>query len=634
MTIRFPTIDKLYNYIDRVIIGILTGFISFNLLKGISLPYGVNYFVTALIVVASVLLAGLMPALLMIGAVTLEFLKTYSILGTDLFGKPDIEFLALSSVSLILLIIIPIISYAKYLDLSSYVISLAIISSLIGPTVNYLLLDIPLLIIAGFFAITQKKTDIGASILSPLPFFSVFLLNFTSADKALLLIAAILIEISSILSFYLKNGIAIVAGVPPIISSIILSVSLPSVNKEIILLSSIMSLAGISTYVGYSYLVSVSVYKNEITLKKKSLTEDLQEAIKGLKDLDAMKSENFPVTNSVQLALMKMDEINKKIGECNSPKCLDQLREEMEAALSSVSRYVNDIIFEKIITFNNVIDELKNKGLVIDKIEIPKDELKIDSNTSYTIARILSKIESEYTLATQTVLKIADKLNETTGIELTHDVRVIPDIEKLPSFYDKLVDPVIMEKINNCLDNLLLLLQNINEMKEEKDRNVEIFKSIIDAKQLKGINKIDYSYDTIKRGLNYVYNFVNGLIDESSAIISVYPFLTNITKLDVLQRIKQTLTSEGVPMCRKINVLSSSVKMLEDTSSVLKYKDYLKDIDSIVLGIKGELQSDGKQCISLEELGIKKDLVPFIDAKIKDEKDGILIIDGNLCRSN
>lgn len=58
MTIRFPTIDKLYNYIDRVIIGILTGFISFNLLKGISLPYGVNYFVTALIVVASVLLAG------------------------------------------------------------------------------------------------------------------------------------------------------------------------------------------------------------------------------------------------------------------------------------------------------------------------------------------------------------------------------------------------------------------------------------------------------------------------------------------------------------------------------------------------------------------------------------------------
>ncbi len=634
MTIRFPTIDKLYNYIDRVIIGILAGFVSFNLLKIVPLSYGVNYFITALIVVASILLAGLIPALIIIGAITFEFLKTYTLLGTYLLGKPNIELLVFSSISLILLVIIPIINYAKYLDLSSYVISLSIISSLIGSTVNYLLVDFPLLIIAGFFAATQKKADIGASIISPLPFFSIFLLNISSADRIFLIIAPILIEIASIMSFYLKNGIAIAAGVPPIISSIMLSMSFSSLNKEVMLLSSVMSLAGISTYVGYSYFVSASVYKNEITLKKKSLTQDLQEAIKGLKDLDTMKSENFPVANNVQRALMKMEEINKKIGECNSPKCLDQLREEMDATLSSVSKYINDIIFEKIITFNNVIDELKSKGLVIDKIDIPKEEFKIDSNTSYTVARILSKIEKEYILATQTVLKIADKLNEITGIELTHDVRVIPDIEKLPSFYDKLVDSVIMEKINNCLDNLLLLLQNINEMKEEKNRNVEIFKSIINAKQLKGINKIDYSYDTMKRGLNYVQDFINGLIDESSALISVYPFLTNITKLEILQRIKQTVINEGVPMCRKITILSSSIKMLEDASAVVKYKDYLKDVNSIVSSIKEELLSDGKQCISLDELGIKKDLTPLIEAKIKEEKDEISIIDGKLCKSN
>lgn len=634
MTIRFPTIDKLYNYIDRVIIGILAGFVSFNLLKIVPLSYGVNYFITALIVVASILLAGLIPALIIIGAITFEFLKTYTLLGTYLLGKPNIELLVFSSISLILLVIIPIVNYAKYLDLSSYVISLSIISSLIGSTVNYLLVDFPLLIIAGFFAATQKKADIGASIISPLPFFSIFLLNISSADRIFLIIAPILIEIASIMSFYLKNGIAIAAGVPPIISSIMLSMSFSSLNKEVMLLSSVMSLAGISTYVGYSYFVSASVYKNEITLKKKSLTQDLQEAIKGLKDLDTMKSENFPVANNVQRALMKMEEINKKIGECNSPKCLDQLREEMDATLSSVSKYINDIIFEKIITFNNVIDELKSKGLVIDKIDIPKEEFKIDSNTSYTVARILSKIEKEYILATQTVLKIADKLNEITGIELTHDVRVIPDIEKLPSFYDKLVDSVIMEKINNCLDNLLLLLQNINEMKEEKNRNVEIFKSIINAKQLKGINKIDYSYDTMKRGLNYVQDFINGLIDESSALISVYPFLTNITKLEILQRIKQTVINEGVPMCRKITILSSSIKMLEDASAVVKYKDYLKDVNSIVSSIKEELLSDGKQCISLDELGIKKDLTPLIEAKIKEEKDEISIIDGKLCKSN
>ncbi|WP_054838151.1 hypothetical protein [Sulfuracidifex metallicus] len=87
MPIRFPTVDKLYSYVDRGLIGILAGFLSFYLLRAVSLPDGINYFVTALIVVSSVILAGLMPVILLVAAIILQFLKKLHRIGNLRIGK-------------------------------------------------------------------------------------------------------------------------------------------------------------------------------------------------------------------------------------------------------------------------------------------------------------------------------------------------------------------------------------------------------------------------------------------------------------------------------------------------------------------------------------------------------------------
>ncbi len=630
---RFPTIDKLYNYIDRVLIGVLAGYISFSLLRTVPLPFGVNYFLTALIVVISILVAGLVSVVLIVGMMAYQFIKNNTLLGVDLLAKPDPMELTFSVLSLVFLLVIPVLSYAKYLDLSSYVISLGVIASLIGTNVNYLVVELPVLVISIFFAITQRKPSLASSLISPLPAFTLFFLNFDSPDRDILLLGILLMEIASVMSFELKGGIAMISAVPPIISSFLFSVAFSSVTKDIAILSSIMSIAGIATYVGYSYSVSTLIYKNELALKKKSLVEDLNEALKGLKDLEVLKSDNFPVANDVEIALTKLEEINKEIQKCDSPKCIDDLRTKMEDVLHTVSTKVNEIIFEKIITFNEVTDQLKSKGFVMEKIDIPKDELKINSNTTYTISKILSQIEREYNTASQSLLRISEKLREITGIELQYDMRVIPDANKLPVFYDKLVDPVIMEKINNCLDGLLLLLQSVNEMKEEGTRDVEIFKSIIDSKQLKGINKINSAYDTMKRGMNYAENFVNDMIQQISPLMAVYPFLKNAFEIEVLDKIKQSIVNPTIPMCRKITLLSSSISILSQANDLLRYKDYIKDVDSILNNVKTELQSEENECLTLEELGIKKEIAFILNAKIKAEGNGIKMSNSQICKN-
>ncbi|MUN28370.1 hypothetical protein [Sulfuracidifex metallicus] len=633
MPIRFPTVDKLYSYVDRGLIGILAGFLSFYLLRAVSLPDGINYFVTALIVVSSVILAGLMPVILLVAAIILQFLKNYTVLGTYVLGKPSVEFLVASISSFILLIIVPTVNYAKFVDLSSYVISMGIIASIIGPNVNYFLVNFPILLGITFFATTQKKTTLISAIISPLPLFSLILLNLYSPDRFYIIAAVILLEISSVIGFALNNGAAMVSAVPAIVSALLFSNSF-SYSKTLTLLSSVLATAGIAIYVGYSYAVAKSVYSNELKLKKKSLTDDLQETLKGLKDLETMKNDNFPITNSVEMTIAKIEDIKKRTEECSTPKCVDELRTEMEASIKSVSNYINDVIFEKIIAFNNVAEELKSKGLVIEKIEIPKDEFKIDSNLTYSIQRIISKIEMEYNSSAQVILKIADKLKEITGLEMQNEIRVLPSMDKLPSLYDKVADPVVMEKINSCLDNLLVLLQNINEMKPEKERDTDIFKSIIDSKQLNGINKINYSYDTIKRGLTYVQNFIKNLIQESTALTTAYPFLNDVININVVERIQQTLYDQGVPMCRKVTLLSSSIKILEDLSLVVRYKEYVRDLNGILNNVTKELLSDGKECVPLAELGIRKDLAPLIRAKIKENGNGVSLRNDSICRGN
>ncbi|WP_157042944.1 hypothetical protein [Sulfuracidifex metallicus] len=66
-------------------------------------------------------------------------------------GKPSVEFLVASISSFILLIIVPTVNYAKFVDLSSYVISMGIIASIIGPNVNYFLVNFPILLGITFF---------------------------------------------------------------------------------------------------------------------------------------------------------------------------------------------------------------------------------------------------------------------------------------------------------------------------------------------------------------------------------------------------------------------------------------------------------------------------------------------------
>lgn len=87
-------------------------------------------------------------------------------------------------------------------------------------------------------------------------------------------------------------------------------------------------------------------------------------------------------------------------------------------------------------------------------------------------------------------------------------------------------------------------------------------------------------------------------------------------------------------MCRKVTLLSSSIKILEDLSLVVRYKEYIRDLNGILNNVTKELLSNGKECVPLAELGIRKDLAPLIRAKIKENGNGVSLINDNICRGN
>mgnify|MGYP001772808983 CR=1 FL=1 len=233
-------------------------------------------------------------------------------------------------------------------------------------------------------------------------------------------------------------------------------------------------------------------------------------------------------------------------------------------------------------------------------MDIPFEQLQTYSKT------IVENVLKNLNTAISTIKNINVRLNEMLGVELTTKPLIGIGMKNLPD----LIDEGRLKEIDEKLDKCLRAARSLTDILSDSKAKVEIASAISQVSMLPiSYEKVINSYTTLKKLSTELKKDLEDMqksLEELSQVIRTEQMKVRI---NAVKESREFLDSNG-PMCENINKVFIYMPQLNDAYAMARNKDNIESIAQLILVVLPTLES--KEYISIEELGISPDFIPYV----------------------
>ncbi len=610
--------STIYNYANRVVVAIINSILAFRIAY-IFININYAYFISAVMAAISFFIYTPMSIVLLLAYLIENAVinkQLYDISLTPLIASHSTEYLILLIILLVLLIIFPLVTFVKYESVNSVITADSILISLLNP---FFILFLP-------FGAAEKNPRKAINILSTFPILVLGNNLFFDVNNYSLWTFIALIVTSGVL-FGINKIYSLVGSFTLFLALYLIKLNI-LICILIFLTSVILNLVpNIVEFINSNYYI-----KNEILNKKNGLLKEIDEIGKVLNSIKILLNDNTEFVAIIQKYFKILDELKNSISNSNSINEINNFEREFNARKLELERRINDYLFELISEYNDVIEKIKKYGIILERIDIPNELIKVNEDGAQKIQQISNKISVTLNQIYRTLNNISNSLKSTLGIDLSKEIKFM-DIHASLDYLNIALSEGNIKSCKNCIDLLLKSLQYMNSMGYQSPSSQEILKLVIKISDEKPATFILKAKDVLQQGLEINIDNLNKIIDEYSKIVNEVPLLSKYKSTELLNQIQNELRDNSKPICKKLEIIASSVEILGDVMSIIKDKSKIIDVINLVNEnydiIFQKVLEEG--CIKVMDLGISVNLAKYIELALEEKGSKLRVINDSIC---
>ncbi|MEM3911552.1 MAG: hypothetical protein QXE55_04565 [Saccharolobus sp.] len=611
----------IYDYINRVIIAVINSIIFYRIVFGfISIDY--IYFIVAIIAVVSFFFYKPLSIVFLFAYLaqnsiiykTIYTLSLYPLVNNTYSYQYIIELF----IFLIILLLVPLILLLKFGSISSIIASTSLLLSNYYP---YMLLFAP-------FGIAQKNDKTVVNILSIIPLLGLPIsLYYIYSYNLTLLISSSILIIAAGLLFGFKKLYSLSGSL-----LLVISLYLTKINFELIILIFLVSIVLNLIPNILQFINSNLSSKKEIIEQKNRISENIQNIVNNLNKIKDMIKNDDELTLIFKKYINILNEMLNNLKSVNDMKTLTNIEIELNARKLELERVLNDYIFDKITEYNEIIDVIKNYGIVMEKIEPLTEPIRLDDNGAIKINNVISKINENIDILYKHTKNINHSLNELLGINIENTIKLI-DKKKIIDYVEILLST---ENINNCkvcVNSLFKILQMLNSLRLGSATNQDLLKAIIKLNDEKPATFVIKAKEIAIKGIDIINTVLYKIKEEYNYVLKEIPSLDKYKEIDILNSLEEETKDKTKPLCKRIEILLSSSQVIQDIVNITEHKNEIRDVINLVKDnydvLMQKILEEG--CIKISDLGISLEFGKFIDIALQEKGSTLRVVNDSIC---
>ncbi|MEM3352739.1 MAG: hypothetical protein QXW16_01830 [Saccharolobus sp.] len=611
----------IYDYINRVIIAVINSIIFYRIVFGfISIDY--IYFIVAIIAVVSFFFYKPLSIVFLFAYLaqnsiiykTIYMLSLYPLVNNTYSYQYIIELF----IFLMILLLVPLILLLKFGSISSIIASTSLLLSNYYP---YMLLFAP-------FGIAQKNDKIVVNILSIIPLLGLPIsLYYIYSYNLTLLISSSILIIAAGLLFGFKKLYSLSGSL-----LLVISLYLTKINFELIILIFLVSIVLNLIPNILQFINSNLSSKKEIIEQKNRISENIQNIVNNLNKIKDMIKNDDELTLIFKKYINILNEMLNNLKSVNDMKTLTNIEIELNARKLELERVLNDYIFDKITEYNEIIDVIKNYGIIMEKIEPLTEPIRLDDNGAIKINNVISKINENIDILYKHTKNINHSLNELLGINIENTIKLI-DKKKIIDYVEILLST---ENINNCkvcVNSLFKILQMLNSLRLGSTTNQDLLKAIIKLNDEKPATFVIKAKEIAIKGIDIINTVLYKIKEEYNYVLKEIPSLDKYKEIDILNSLEEETKDKTKPLCKRIEILLSSSQVIQDIVNITEHKNEIKDVINLVKDnydvLMQKILEEG--CIKISDLGISLEFGKFIDIALQEKGSTLRVVNDSIC---
>ncbi|MEM0130834.1 MAG: hypothetical protein QW685_03055 [Saccharolobus sp.] len=611
----------IYDYINRVIIAVINSIIFYRLVFGfISIDY--IYFIVAIIAVVSFFFYKPLSIVFLFAYLaqnsiiykTIYMLSLYPLVNNTYSYQYIIELF----IFLMILLLVPLILLLKFGSISSIIASTSLLLSNYYP---YMLLFAP-------FGIAQKNDKTVVNILSIIPLLGLPIsLYYIYSYNLTLLISSSILIIAAGLLFGFKKLYSLSGSL-----LLVISLYLTKINFELIILIFLVSIVLNLIPNILQFINSNLSSKKEIIEQKNRISENIQNIVNNLNKIKDMIKNDDELTLIFKKYINILNEMLNNLKSVNDMKTLTNIEIELNARKLELERVLNDYIFDKITEYNEIIDVIKNYGIIMEKIEPLTEPIRLDDNGAIKINNVINKINENIDILYKHTKNINYSLNELLGINMENTIKLI-DKKKIIDYVKILLS---MENINNCkvcVNSLFKILQMLNSLRLGSATNQDLLKAIIKLNDEKPATFVIKTKEIAIKGIDIINTVLYKIKEEYNYVLKEIPSLDKYKEIDILNSLEEETKDKTKPLCKRIEILLSSSQVIQDIVNITEHKNEIKDVINLVKDnydvLMQKILEEG--CIKISDLGISLEFGKFIDIALQEKGSTLRVVNDSIC---
>ncbi len=618
MSVRDPFIKlnaKYCNIYEKIVLAVLNSILIYIMSLNLSFIHNYSLEIIAATAVISFFLPEIVsPALTILFIIYLAY-KELNL--NQLSGMTEI-------ISLIILnILVPILIEIKYGSMQGFISSEAVVSFPIS---------FPLLL-SGI----AEKRNITVNILSVLPLFFMifyhFIIPINSVYIMYLSVGIVSLIISSIL-FGMKQTFSLIGVVFGFIglSTLLYLTFLPSPIPSNLIYATIIAVSVNAMFSGFYEYKIRKQRKEKIEEEISLIKKEIESSIVSLGRVRSYTDLEDSLSNVIAEDEKRILDISKKIDECKSLDCINPIYNEFVSTKKSIEDKLSQYIFNIIIEYNNVVNELKKNGILLEEMNIPTEKIVLSEDSIDKIQKYLSNINKNISLGISEINSIIDSTEKITGIKLNRFY--ITEYSSILNAIDYLRKNNVISYANQCLGYDRDILTKL-EFHGFENKKLEIVKKL---NEYYGRNVLLSDIKIIERESNQVVtlikDYLNYLETELQKIWEVSKLKDINYKMGLIRELANELNGNDSILKKLSDVLtsipeiSSAEKIIEEKDNIYVLFTILKENEEI---IKEKLSEE--RCIELEELGINNKLSNYVIEYLKERNINTRLDTNKICLS-
>ncbi|MEM3225499.1 MAG: hypothetical protein QXS44_00370 [Saccharolobus sp.] len=611
----------IYDYINRVIIAVINSIIFYRLVFGfISIDY--IYFIVAIIAVVSFFFYKPLSIVFLFAYLaqnsiiykTIYMLSLYPLVNNTYSYQYIIELF----IFLMILLLVPLILLLKFGSISSIIASTSLLLSNYYP---YMLLFAP-------FGIAQKNDKTVVNILSIIPLLGLPIsLYYIYSYNLTLLISSSILIIAAGLLFGFKKLYSLSGSL-----LLVISLYLTKINFELIILIFLVSIVLNLIPNILQFINSNLSSKKEIIEQKNRISENIQNIVNNLNKIKDMIKNDDELTLIFKKYINILNEMLNNLKSVNDMKTLTNIEIELNARKLELERVLNDYIFDKITEYNEIIDVIKNYGIIMEKIEPLTEPIRLDDNGAIKINNVINKINENIDILYKHTKNINYSLNELLGINMENTIKLI-DKKKIIDYVKILLST---ENINNCkvcVNSLFKILQMLNSLRLGSATNQDLLKAIIKLNDEKPATFVIKTKEIAIKGIDIINTVLYKIKEEYNYVLKEIPSLDKYKEIDILNSLEEETKDKTKPLCKRIEILLSSSQVIQDIVNITEHKNEIKDVINLVKDnydvLMQKILEEG--CIKISDLGISLEFGKFIDIALQEKGSTLRVVNDSIC---